>query len=751
MSISSSILKIDTQKNMLWASRDIKVMYRKQEWAPGKLFVDLDLNEVYLRNLNVLMVNPASKYPIYMRVKEMKLLEDYQFGRELYLSTCVDDPPHYAFTARQFFYYPDQYILAKDVTIRHEFLGVPISVWFPYYKYEIGKRNMIWNIPIIGRKETPGWGWFVQNTIDYDVIDGRLSSLYLDVFQGKGVGAGVKHQFSQSGHSGNVQYYRLDELDSGRLNEKIGLTDGFWITPQLGVTVNYQKVNAERINASGRQSNEVKDVGIVYDLKNERYDVSLRDNQDDNQKIRVTGFDLKHQSGKQDDYVMSVTQKDNDAALRKDLDLFVQNKAVFFTDMAVQTQFQFNKQKLFLKPEDQRLESRFSLSKPLNNSIQIAMRVDHLLDLDRNQISTNNALNRYFFRLPEVTITHKPDLKDFSLSQTFTIARYQEVEFQNQSQVLRTFPKDQDFNFAPNTYAYSHVVSKTFSDAKPNTFFKLSSGFSQYVFQTPGRTLLDGDAFYTFDLSAKHSFEWTKGWIIETGYSSVYAPKENNSPFYYFNDRIQAQNIFSEKWTFYWADVSRYQWTHETGFDMLNQRWQDYRTQLTLKPSYWVFVVNTGKKLSPLELELQKDFYPFVFSSTYTHPGQKTKLGFSIAFDTNQWVYNRQTVIQSSFASLSTPFGSTDPNDQWEAAVALAYQNPAQSTGFSVDRYQIQTFQITKHDHCRSFTLSYNKLTEEISFRYTIDAFPDDSLEVIKSRESWRLGGQLNMASQERF
>jgi hypothetical protein len=749
--LKTGILTLDTAKNRLWASGNVDLIFQDRHWNPSSLYIDLNTKHVTLKNLDLIMTPDAGKAPVYARLGECMVSGNSQFGKDLVLTTCLQDPPHYTVSSKTFEYYPDRYILAKDVHIRHDIFGVPLDVYLPYYRYELGKRNLIWRVPIIGRKETAGWGWFIQNTIDYAGEEGRFSSIFLDAFQGKGFGLGFSHQFEENGHRGTVNYYRLDELDSGKLNEKYGFLDGFQWSKNVGVTVNYQKIKAERINSSGFQDNEVKGADVLYKEGKESYAISAKDNQDVNQKVRQTAVSVQHGVDGVGDYRLFLQQRDNDAALRKDLDMSFVHKLILDKDTQLDSQFYFNRQKLFLKPQDERLETKLSAVKTLDKSLQVALKIDHLADLDHNQISTNNALNRYFFRLPELTLSYTPDFFPFSFSQTFTMARYQEVELQNQQGLMRTFPKDQDMSLAPNTYIYSQRASQTFSNGQPYNSFTLSTGYSQYIFQTPGKTLLDGDAMYTLDLTARHSLEVIKGWNAETGYSTVYAPKENNSPFFYFNDKILSQNLITEKWIFYWENPSLYQWSHEAGYDWVSGRWQDYRTQVQLRPKPWEFTINTGKKLSPSSFDVGQDFYPFVMSAGYAKPEEKSRFTFAIAFDTNKWIYTNQTVVQSSQLAVSTWLGSGDPDKQWEASVALIYQNPNQTAGFSPDRYAVQTFQLTKHDHCRSFTLGYNKLTEEISFRYTIDAFPDDALVVIKNPEGVRLGGQLNMTSQERF
>ena len=64
-----------------------------------------------------------------------------------------------------------------NVTFYNKLLFIPIVFWSPIYKYHLGKRKTIWNFPTIGKKERDGWGWFIQNTIDYKYENNQESSI----------------------------------------------------------------------------------------------------------------------------------------------------------------------------------------------------------------------------------------------------------------------------------------------------------------------------------------------------------------------------------------------------------------------------------------------------------------------------------------------------------------------------------------------------------------------------------------------
>ena len=366
-------------------------------------------------------------------------------------------------------------------------------------------------------------------------------------------------------------------------------------------------------------------------------------------------------------------------------------------------------------------------------------------------MTQNGAVNRFFYRLPEVSFTYNPMVWDYRVNQKMTLGRYQEVEYFSQSSTARTFPTNEDMGLGPNTFGFSQSISRDFAYL-PNSVLSLSSGYNQMVFQTPHYGWFSGDAFYTLDMTLHNQSNCLGFLLLDTTFVDAYAPNDNTSPFFYFNEKLQAQNALNQKISLYWNKPEQYVWSHETGYDWISNRWRDYITRIFAQPvPFFSCAVSTGKKLNPSASELPFQYYPLIVTLTVLPvPPSPLNLFYDVAFDTNQWMATRKWVVQNSRFSFNFNVGE-DPLNRWELGSSFVYNAASAQQEFSFDRYELQLFQAVKRDHCRTFTFGYNKSLEEFQFKMTIDAFPEDPIELVRTRDLWRFGGRLNQAAQERF
>ncbi len=753
--IKASHLQLDTLSNTVWGTGNIQVKRGEDQFESSYLFYNLDSHEMSLQNIHVAMTPQEGKSTLFLKAQELHDTGKAQSGQEAKFTTCsLEDPTHYFISAKRFDYYPNQRVIGYDVFVYQPILFIPFGFWTPYYRYELGKRRVIWNFPVVGKKEETGWGWYMQNTIDYALVNGKDSSVFFDIFENKGFGLGVRHQYDLQQHQGSLLYYRLDELDTHLLNEKTEWTDTFKLSDNLDVTLGYKKIDATRINGFGRQKEEAKTISAHYDNLGEVYQWNLADNQNFNQHYRSLSFQLDHQFNQDKIYTLKAIQQDNLAGFRRSTQLYGSRTFRFSEGIIVTTQLDLKKtentQRLF--PSDDTLETNLSFSKPITPELMLNMRINHLADLDAPGITANIQNRNYFYRLPEVILRYTPQWDGWQTRHQLTVARYQEVQYVSQFQTQQTVPKTIDFTVAPNTYILNENISRTFDQLPLLSSLTWSSGYNQYIFSTPGKDLFNGDAMYTLDFNINHSATVFSFLKTDSTFTSVYAPKENRSPFTYFGDKTQQQNIITERWTFFLWDLSRYKWTHETGYDFINNQWRDYRTQLVLKPvSILTMTLASGKKLSPSLFDAHNDYYPTAFNMDLAPTDNASvKLNYSISLDTNEFIYRNRTTLQSSQFGFKVPLGP-NPDYRWEIGLGFVYNTLSQEGNFDPRRYELQTVNIVKREHCRTLSFGYNKTSDEFMFRYTIDAFPEDPIEFIRNKANWKVGGRLNQSAQERF
>lgn len=755
LDIQASELRLDTEKSQVWASGNVSIRRKEDHIRAEGVFFNLKKNQMRLQNTAIAIVpDDAPKSMLYLKAKTVEDREDHQVGTGVKITSCsFIDHPHYWITGDSFDFYPEKRVIGHDVFVYSPIFFVPFGFWTPYYQYELGKRSVIWNFPTVGKKEEPGWGWYMQNTIDYDFVNGKSSSVFLDFFENKGIGLGARHQYSWENHKGTLTYYRLDEQDTHIKNEKIDWRDSFQISDPLTISVGYRKIDAQRINSTGRQNEEAQTVSGVYNNLGDEYKWNLANNDNAIQQYRNISFDINHAFNQEKQYSFKISQKDNEIAEQRDLSATFWRMYRLPENTSIETNFDLKKRDDLSgkNPVDNTLESKFLLKKSLAPEWNMSMRVDYLADL-QGTIATTNLQNRnYFYRLPEIVFQHTPDWGVWKVSQLFTMGRYQEVQYFTAQGKQRIYPADIDFNAAPNTYIFNEKLERTFDSLPLDSKFTSGVGYNQYIFATPGKDLFSGDAMYTLNLNLTHSMNLLPFWRVESGYASIYAPQENRSPFLYFSDKTQGQNYLTEKWIFTLFNPN-YKWSHETGYDWYNNQWRDYYTQFSAIPiTALAFTLSSGKKLSPSSLDTKNDYFPTVFNANYA-PTQNQTVGltYGLSVDTNQWAYYQKFLIQNSQISLKFPLGE-DPDYRWEFSLSFNYNNSEQAEGFDPRKYDIQTLNFTKKEHCRTLTFGYNRASDEITFKFTIDAFPEDPIIIMKNKAIWKLGGRLNQGAVERF
>ncbi len=757
--VKASLIKLNTNTNELWASHNVVLQKEGKQYLPKRIYVDLD-NEVArledlvvttpMSNGNKAILKIAALTDKKVNKKSVQLLEKTR------LTSCDLPVPHYNVYTREATFKPDEQVSGQDIWVSMPILGVPLIFWTPYYQYELGKRKIIWKKPVVGKRNVPGWGWYVQNTIEYDFVHEKESHILLDWFYGKGIGVGVQHQY-EIGHNqdGTLMVYHLGEEDTSQQNNKLEWTHHIKINPEWDMSTQYKKVDSERFSSFGRENIELKSIQLTHEANKNTYKNRVEQTDDFNQKNQRIDLETSHFLDQK--LTESIKFNQNTLFLTKRQDTFVEVfKAVDFVwGSTLQSNFNYRKIELWEDPEkgSQFLESHFHLQKSLSQEVAVEAKVDHLMDLngERSSQATGTGINQFFYRLPEITVDYSPKLGDYQLSQKIILGRYQEINYDSQTNRIKRFPDDQDMGWGPNTFGLIQSISREIVYAK-NASLSLSSGYTQYVFQNPGHDWFSGDAFYVINTTARNTIDTAGCLILETSVVNTQAPPENNSPYVYLNQTFQVQNALYQKINLYWQRPEYLSWSHETGYDWVMQQWRDYLTKLMFQPTpYTAFSASIGKKLNPTAFEKATEYYPLVLSvSILPHPPFFVKLGYDIALDTNAWISRKQWWVQSSRLAFDFNIG-VNPLDRWEIGSAYVYRTTGQDE-FDWQKYDLQLFQIVKRDHCRTFSFGYNKSTESFQFKISIDAFPDMPLEITQSRGFWNVGGGgFNQGTQERF
>ncbi|NBV41144.1 hypothetical protein EBR96_00010 [bacterium] len=719
--ISADALSMDTEKSILTGTGNITIQRGEDRFTTDQIRVDLEAETAEIKNIHVAIETPDIPKPLYIRASSITDRPSKKSGTSATLTSCSLPDPHYYVWTQYFDYKPDAYILTYNTFVYTPILGIPFFLWTPFYYFEVGKRSIIWNIPTIGRREFAGGGWFVQNTIDYDLSEDKSSSVFLDWFENKGIGSGIRHQYDLFGSTGSLYYYGLTDQKTQALTEKKAWSSEYtW--EQAGISVNIESVNGERLTTVGRDQRDSRQLFFNWNDVGEQFSAYYRDQQDyiQNSGVLQLGTEYKFNG-------LSIAKFSHQSTSYKSQGAKIeQTRLETTTDLPEKTKLQLTSvfdRDIRNTDTDDRLISSLQLSKIFSDSLRANLTLDYSWDIDGDSVTrdVSSGRNNFLYALPKLVVSYSdPNPNPIQSNYEITLARFQEYNFDTNKNALRIYPNGSQFSAEPNTLILRSNATTSLQNIPLLGNIKSGLNYEQHVFRNPDRGWFDSDAEYMV-----------------------------NSPFFALNLSREQRNDISGTLTFFIFDENRYRWSHQSRFDWITSRWDTYITEAVVSPIPELYLnARTGKRLNPTAFEKSSRFLPFDFRASIT--SGNIKLNYDISFDLNSYIDQRKTnILQSSFTSGWT-IGGTD-DDRWELQSTLRYNTTGQPPVFDLSRYEINSISINKIDHCRTFRFGYNKILDEFIFQITILAFPQNPITIRRNRDSAKLQGVLDDPSQERL
>lgn len=148
----------------------------------------------------------------------------FLFGKSIYrdperivvtgarLTTCTVDQPPYHFAANQIEVFPGDRIVVRGVRfVEH---GITLAYW-PYLTISLKEEKSRFDPPRPGYNRRDGW--YVLWTHNYETGGDDYGSLYVDYYERRGLGAGVRHVYQHTDRQyGEVYLYTVGNPDGGR-------------------------------------------------------------------------------------------------------------------------------------------------------------------------------------------------------------------------------------------------------------------------------------------------------------------------------------------------------------------------------------------------------------------------------------------------------------------------------------------------------------------------------------------------------
>jgi lipopolysaccharide export system protein LptA len=770
--IKANRVCLDTDNDVVWGTGNIQIRRGKDDFYANYFLYDLNKSIIKIKDVNILVEPEGQSKQLYLRAEELVDDGKVKRGKNGFFTSCDHPNPHYGIWANYFEYYPNERILGFNCFVYTPILFVPFGFWTPICFYELGDRRVIWNIPTMGEKKTRGWGAFMQNTIDYDRIDGKDSSVFVDFYEFNKVidepegsreyvvwstGLGFRHQYKLANNKGAINYYQLKNLHTNDLNLKRSWEQEWQISDDLSMDVNYSFVNGERINGTGHQNRETQGANVKYDHLGDKYSFNVNSNQDLKNGQKSLSLKLARSFNSKSLYNLSLNQNENLIRKEKRLSATLIQTMYLEDDASLRNTLRFNRiNKESYGAADDRAQYTAKYTKKIDNNLSLSVEVDQLIDIDGDAVTEDIRNNDFFYKQPEVNVNYtNSNFGPFNLRESFTVARYQEVKYQSSyGGTQRVFPEATEFGIEPNTYIFDQSLSSSFGYG-----FSFNAGYKQYIFKTPGRDLFNGDALYKYNISLAHSnsaFGFMKN---ETSLSRDFSPKDKgNSPFFRFDGIQNADsNGLREKITFFLQDISKYSWDHAYSYNWVTDKFSDYNTSLKINPNKFMNLrMSISKDLeehdtySPLTLDISsqptKNMRLNYYYSQDVMVGKVSNTYFSVRF-----VLGGTREYQWEIEGYFNYIKELAYDEDWSRDERVDYKNNVAFRALEPVRYSLQTYKIIKREHCRTFEISYNKQVDELRFKITILAFPEDAIGFMKNKREWKLEGLFDDTTSERL
>lgn len=755
--LNASALTINLESNTLNGTGNITLTRGESSTSAQGISMNIKEGVAELTDVRSKVHPKDTPTPFYLHAESLIDHPDYKKGRKGLVTSCDLDHPHYWFSARDFEYKKEKRIIGKNAVLYYPLWFIPFGLYSPLYVFELGKRQIIWNFPTIGeKKNTPGWGWFAQHTIDYNYLNGQESSVYVDWYQFKGYGVGIRHQYQFGDDTGEIYYYNLTEQDTKVVNDKFSWKHGFQMGRKWRFDTRYSRVDAERINARGRVENQKQGATLNYDDFGYTHTISVDEDENFIQNFRNLSVKMGHQHNSITPYGVTYSQNDNLALLNRTVQstIFLEKELPFQNKL--RNDFKYIGRE-GLKSNDTELENRLqsttTYTQTFNQNWNFKLIIDHLFDPDGNRV-TGDAQS-FFFKHPEINVAYKPNLEHFNFSTDYTIARYQEHQVVGNNVVK--FPEDQDFEVQPNTYILKHHLDKRFGDDK--TTFIWNMNYDQYTFKTPGFGLLESDSNFSADMRPEFHIDRGGFFQMKTIYYRKYVPGTGNSPFLsHFQNGFFNQNTLNQHFIFYKDSPDKYAWDNSFGFDYVRDRYTPYTTEIRLNPNKaFNFKLSTTADINNLRTFLRSENNNLspqfdeanVFRALVWNVNINPSPLFRMSYDHSQDINRGQ--ILSSQTGIHFKLGGKE-GYHWEVSSEFNYVQPdIIDQNYALDRYEMQTLSLTKYQHCRTVKFSYNRLIDEYRILFTLLAFPDESFGYTQNRDVTRFEGFVDKSSNERL
>ena len=273
--IKADYLKINLTTDLLFASGEVLFKQDETETNSEELTYNWKTKKIILLRLKGELTGEGIKGKIYYQGEKMENFPETVELTDGSFTTCDLDDPHYHIVAKEMIIYPKDKIIARDISW---YEGKTKIITLPYFLIFLDRKTQLPILPKIGQNSNDGW--YAKINFNYYVNEKSYGTLYIDWFEKKGIGTGIKHFLEIGGegsNSGDASFYlyQIKEKDSdsfnitGKIDYQQNITDN--LKTQFVLDYSGRKTLGEELLTNSIKSN----LNVNYDKKGEKYDIKL--------------------------------------------------------------------------------------------------------------------------------------------------------------------------------------------------------------------------------------------------------------------------------------------------------------------------------------------------------------------------------------------------------------------------------------------------------------------------------------------
>jgi hypothetical protein len=666
-------------------------------------------NIMKIQNLR-LELTAKKNHHVVITAQDFNDMGSLKTGKNGKISTCGYTPPHYHFEAETFKIIPEKRIIGQNVQLVNPVFFLPLGFWSPTYIFELGKRKVIYLMPVIGTNKVEGS--FFKNQFDYVVNDTWTGEAYIDSLSAMGIGLGSRLNYNNySTLDGYFYYYTI--VDTPYNTKKWAQT---WkLSPENELKTHILNKNMILINGNHTKTDEHQ-VKFKKTTIEGRQTASYSFDQSNISNSNPKNIKLNYNSVSDANNQLDVSiHHSKNRTQRDDISLRTQQKIGY--DILNRNKLSYNQREW--SSTDKRIESSLATNTQFSKTFgfgRITNTIDMRFDTDGDTV-TEDVKNHTIQKLPELNLYLNPVIinPEVSIFQTFNYGNYKENYYISSLDKVRNYENSK-----------FHMEQKISGAWGPNYFKRtLNTLYNQYYYSS-------NDQAYTLETSASVETDSLSFLKTNTGYKRRFSPKKNNTPFYFDQYEQREKNELTEQLTVYWLSPEKFSLQYSSGYNWIINQQLDNNYKVSIRPN------QTNS---------------FIFKTTFRiRTKQYTPLS-------SKWELTPNRLFSSTIqANYDLNLGEMiDLNHKLSGATSRQWENRwifdayfTYSPKFK-QNYQLQSLSLTKDLHERKLTFIYNRVLEEYRFQFTINAFPENNIGIKSNQyESFRLEGVFDDESVQR-